>query len=872
MRTVSCCILWSFLVAGFSQGVHQVVVNQDKRPRIVPAMLNYQGYLTDTLGIPIDDSLDMTFSVFDQVMNGTLLWTENMNDVLVERGVFSVLLGSVNPIPDTVFTGGTERWLEMTVEGQTLAPRTRITAMGYAFTAVYADTAEYARNAIIDNDWVRGTPDSVLFTAHYLGIARGRANNVLYGTNVHTHINLGVQCTTGTTGQDYMYATVCGGQKNAARNNFASVGGGRSNSARGAHAVIAGGNQNIANEVGATVGGGALNTAGNEYAVVSGGFNNAAGQYYATIAGGRNNSADGQYTFIGGGNQNLIEGNYSAICGGYADTITATADYSYLFGINSTLTQDSTFMIDIPHIRFGNETSGYEFPIEDGNSEQVLTSDGSGQLSWTDASLWSHWSVTDSVLYTNDFWGIARGGADNMLHGDSAYTHVNLGIACTTGINGQNLSYATISGGYRNMAIESYTTIAGGYKNTVMAAYGGVLSGYSNLVGDEPEDTAAIVVGGRENVANNMYSFVGGGKYNKADSAYAFIGSGSKNTADGNYATACGGLQNTASGCYSTVGGGQWNSASGSHASVIGGFENTASNLNATVCGGQWNSAKGQWASVVGGRDNEADSISAFVGGGTTNTASNRYAFVGGGYGNTASGRFATIAGGYQNTASDYCATVCGGSQNEAYNSCAAVVSGDNNTANGFCSIVVGGCSSFADGDYSFVFGSYAHTNDINNIAVFNWGMGAGTVFIEHDGMSTDFALYVNGDAFATGTWVSSDREFNTEIRTMDDPLGIVSRMRPVRFRWREGYEEFGVKSGRDDIGFIAQDLQKVLPELVAKGADEHHLAVNYDHITAVNTAAIQELTRIVNELKTDNQMLKSENELLKQRIEKLEK
>jgi two-component sensor histidine kinase len=44
-------------------------------------------------------------------------------------------------------------------------------------------------------------------------------------------------------------------------------------------------------------------------------------------------------------------------------------------------------MVDMPHIRFGDESSGYEFPIVDGSSGQVLATNGAGQLVWTDADL-----------------------------------------------------------------------------------------------------------------------------------------------------------------------------------------------------------------------------------------------------------------------------------------------------------------------------------------------------------------------------------------------------------------------------------------------------------------------------------------------------
>jgi hypothetical protein len=39
---------------------------------------------------------------------------------------------------------------------------------------------------------------------------------------------------------------------------------------------------------------------------------------------------------------------------------------SYLFGLRSKLTTDSTFMVDLPYIPFGDETDGYVFPPTDG--------------------------------------------------------------------------------------------------------------------------------------------------------------------------------------------------------------------------------------------------------------------------------------------------------------------------------------------------------------------------------------------------------------------------------------------------------------------------------------------------------------------------
>jgi hypothetical protein len=231
-RKIFIGFLLILLTVSYGRGIRGIIHESDKGGRSVPKMLNYQGYLTDTEGIPI---------------------------------VFNVLLGSVDSIPASVFTTGTDRWFELVI-GLTdiLSPRTRITTMAYAYMATHADTAEYAEYArtgpgITDDDWFRGTVeplDTVLFTGHYLGIARGGAGNVLYGDSVNSHINFGVACITGTSGQNYRCITVGGGSGNIAAGSYSTIGGGQGNSALWSNATVAGGSGNTANEEYTFIGGG----------------------------------------------------------------------------------------------------------------------------------------------------------------------------------------------------------------------------------------------------------------------------------------------------------------------------------------------------------------------------------------------------------------------------------------------------------------------------------------------------------------------------------------------------------------------------------------------------------------------------------------
>lgn len=86
--------------------------------------INYQGRLADPAGNPLDGNYGMTFSLWDASTGGTLVWEpENHTAVPVSNGLFSVGLGSQTPggIPTTIWDG--DRYLEITVGGETLSPR-----------------------------------------------------------------------------------------------------------------------------------------------------------------------------------------------------------------------------------------------------------------------------------------------------------------------------------------------------------------------------------------------------------------------------------------------------------------------------------------------------------------------------------------------------------------------------------------------------------------------------------------------------------------------------------------------------------------------------------------------------------------------------
>jgi hypothetical protein len=119
----------------------------------VPQMINYQGKLTNASGAPVNDTLQVVFTIYADEAGTTPLWTETQTAVEILKGVFNVLLGSVNPISYSVFDGSV-RYLAVQVGGDPeITPRKKMVSVAYAYKSFEADTADYARVSMPDADW-----------------------------------------------------------------------------------------------------------------------------------------------------------------------------------------------------------------------------------------------------------------------------------------------------------------------------------------------------------------------------------------------------------------------------------------------------------------------------------------------------------------------------------------------------------------------------------------------------------------------------------------------------------------------------------------------------------------------------------------------
>jgi hypothetical protein len=108
----------------------------------------------------------------------------------------------------------------------------------------------------------------------------------------------------------------------------------------------------------------------------------------------------------------------------------------------------------------------------------------------------------------------------------------------------------------------------------------------------------------------------------------------------------------------------------------------------------------------------------------------------------------------------------------------------------------------------------------------------------------------VGGEIRATGDIVafySSDERLKSNIQPIGDALTKVNQISGNVYDWKEGFEDIHSHTGTD-IGVIAQEIEKVLPQAVID-RESGYKAVNYEKIIPLLIEAIKELSLKVKEL-----------------------
>jgi hypothetical protein len=165
---------------------------------------------------------------------------------------------------------------------------------------------------------------------------------------------------------------------------------------------------------------------------------------------------------------------------------------------------------------------------------------------------------------------------------------------------------------------------------------------------------------------------------------------------------------------------------------------------------------------------------------------------------------------------------------------------GSGNTAIGFQAllhnttggnnIALGTLAGFAitDGDTNIDIGNFGVAGDTNTIRIGNVQNTTYMSGIFGQSSPGGVAVFVNSDG-KLGTNVSSQR-FKDDIKSMDNASEAILALQPVTFRYKKKFDP----TGAAQFGLVAEDVEKVDPDLVVRDKEGKPYTVRYDAVNAM--------------------------------------
>jgi hypothetical protein len=136
---------------------------------------------------------------------------------------------------------------------------------------------------------------------------------------------------------------------------------------------------------------------------------------------------------------------------------------------------------------------------------------------------------------------------------------------------------------------------------------------------------------------------------------------------------------------------------------------------------------------------------------------------------------------------------------------------------------------------------------------VFGYGVGgrvrnSASIAVYGDNLAGGWAGQFHGDVQVTGTlfagvYGASDARLKKDIRDLPYGLAQLSKLHPITFRWIKEPKDSGPQ-----LGLIAQDVQKVTPEVVRTDPSTGMLAVNYSALVPLLIKATQDQQRVIDQ------------------------
>ena len=510
------------------------------------------------------------------------------------------------------------------------------------------------------------------------------------------------------------------------------------------------------------------------------------------------------------------------------NTSSPSGKLDLLFGANgATPTETGLSVASNGQITFA---TGQTFP---GNG--TVTSVGSGP------------GLTGGPITTSGTLSIATGGVSNAM-----LVNPSLTVLAGTDLTG---------GGA--VALGGSTTLNLDTSRVPQLSGGNFFSGNQTVDGNL---SALAVSGSSFWIGSTPFAF---GSYVYLNAFLGFAGNstmtGSVNTASGPYALSSNttGSNNTASGYGALLSNttGSNNTASGSQALYCNsGSNNTASGSLALFCNysGSNNTASGYqalWGNTSGSYNTASGTDALYTNDGSYNTATGYQALYNNSAGssNTADGMYAlyTNSSGYNNTAAGYHALFSNTTGYE--NTAVGVNSADNETnSHGLACVGYDTCGGTHNLHNAGAFGTRA-TVEVSDAIVLGSVAGVnGATATVRIGIGTTKPTNLltlgqgAGLSISDGWATYSSRRWKTNIQPLHNALSMVEQLRGVSYDLKD--------SGKHEIGVIAEDVGKVVPEVVSyeeNGKDAR--GVDYSRLTALLIEAVKQQQR---QIKTQQQQI----------------
>src|SRR5204862_3136187 len=135
--------------------------------------------------------------------------------------------------------------------------------------------------------------------------------------------------------------------------------------------------------------------------------------------------------------------------------------------------------------------------------------------------------------------------------------------------------------------------------------------------------------------------------------------------------------------------------------------------------------------------------------------------------------------------------------------------------------------------------------------------VGSGTTTAPSAKLDVNGDVKISGNLDTGGLVNGSDQRLKSNIVPLTNVLEKIQQMHGVSFEWNATYASLGYSAEGRQIGVLAQEAQRVFPELVKKWGSHDYLGLDYSRLSAVLVEAVKELA--------------AHNEALSQRVQALE-